>query len=170
MPNTQATSTAVQAEVQTLPQELCKETIAEWNDAAGDYVRTKMFDRKQFVTDADLEMGGQIQKLVAWELHITGDERQRQFWEERGGRTTVRNTVRKKRQTAQNSMKIAFRGELATCCVRGRFRLASINITNNFYVLTINIAMEKVSWYIVVCLKCSKLSPSALLTASFLFS
>ena len=70
-----------------------------------------MFDRKQFVSDADLEMGGHIQKLVAMELHMSGAERQRLFWEDHGGRTTVRNTVRKKRQASQNSMKIAFRGE-----------------------------------------------------------
>ena len=99
-----------------LPQGLCKETVAEWNDTASDYVRTKMFDRKQFVTDADLAMGGHIQKLVALELHISGAERQRQFWEDHGGRTTVRNTVRKKRQAAQNSMKLAFKGKLARCC------------------------------------------------------
>lgn len=97
--------------VETLPQELCKQTVNDWNDAAGDYVRGKLFDRKQFVTDADLEMGGHIQKLVALELHISGPERQRQFWEEHGGRVTVRNTVRKKRQAAQNSMKLAFRGK-----------------------------------------------------------
>ena len=65
MPNGAATPP-----VQALPQELCKETVDEWNDTAGDYVRAKMFDRKQFVTDADLEMGGHIQKLVAFELHI----------------------------------------------------------------------------------------------------
>jgi hypothetical protein len=123
------TTTPASTSVQPLPQELCKETVAEWNDTAGDYVRAKMFDRKQFVTDADLEMGGHIQKLVAQELHISGTERQRQFWEDHGGRTTVRNTVRKKRQTAQNSMKLAFRGELVYCCVP---TIASISITNTF--------------------------------------
>ena len=60
--------------VPTLTQEVCKDTVAEWNDAASDYVRGKMFDRKQFVTkNADLvETGGHIQKLVALELHING--------------------------------------------------------------------------------------------------
>ena len=48
------TTTPASTSVQPLPQELCKETVAEWNDTAGDYVRAKMFDRKQFVTDADL--------------------------------------------------------------------------------------------------------------------
>ena len=43
--------------VPTLPQAVCKETVAEWNDAASDYVRGKMFDKKQFVTDADLRDG-----------------------------------------------------------------------------------------------------------------
>jgi hypothetical protein len=102
--------------VPTLPEEICKETIAEWNDAAGDYVRDKMFAKIQFVTDADLVTGGRIQLLVTKELHINGEERKRQFWEEHGGRSTVRNTVRKKRQTAQNAMKLAFRGEFVYCC------------------------------------------------------
>ena len=82
--------------VPTLPQEVCKDTVAEWNDAASDYISGKMFERKQFVTNADLKMGSHIQKLVALELHINGPERQRQFWEEHGGRVTIRNTVRKK--------------------------------------------------------------------------
>ena len=60
--------------------------MAEWNDGASDYVCGKMFDRKQFVTDADLEISRHIQKLVALELHINRPERQRQFWEEHGGR------------------------------------------------------------------------------------
>ncbi len=62
------------------------------------------------MSDEDLVMGGPIQKLVANELHISGIERQRLFWEEQGGMMTVRNTVRKKRQSAQNAMKLAFRG------------------------------------------------------------
>ncbi len=97
--------------VRTLPPQLCKQTLADWKDATADYVRTKLFDKKQFVTDEYLMMGGQIQKLVAFELHISGLERQRIFWEEQGGMTTVRNTVRKKRQAAQNAMKLAFRGK-----------------------------------------------------------
>jgi len=97
--------------VRALPQGLCKQTLADWKDATADYVRTKMFDKKQFVADEDLVMGGHIQKLVAYELHISGEERQRLFWEEQGGMTTVRNTVRKKRQSAQNAMKLAFQGK-----------------------------------------------------------
>ncbi len=97
--------------VRTLPQGLCKQTLAEWKDATADYVRTKLFDKQQFVSDEDLVMGGHIQKLVSFELHISGIERQRLFWEEQGGMTTVRNTVRKKRQAAQNAMKLAFQGK-----------------------------------------------------------
>ena len=90
----------------------CQETIAlrqhyhrkyakkQWlsgiTQLVSDYVCGKMFDRKQFITNADLEMGGHIQKLVALELHINGPKRQRQFWEEHEGRVTIRNTVRKK--------------------------------------------------------------------------
>ena len=140
MPNVPAELEARQ--VQTLPQGLCKETIAEWNDTAGDYVRTKMFDRKQFVTDTDLEMGGHIQKLVTMELHISGEERQRQFWQEHGGRTTVRNTIRKKRQAAQNSMKIAFRGKLLLyCIVPVMIRIPSFCISHLFFVASFNMAM-----------------------------
>jgi hypothetical protein len=97
-------------DVRVLPQQLCKQTLSEWKDATADYVRTKLFDKQQFVSDEDLVMGGPIQKLVANELHISGIERQRLFWEEQGGMMTVRNTVRKKRQSAQNAMKLAFRG------------------------------------------------------------
>jgi hypothetical protein len=140
MPNSAATE-----QVQALPQGLCKETVAEWNDTAGDYVRAKMFDRKQFVTDGDLEMGGHIQKLVAMELHISGAERQRQFWEEHGGRATVRNTVRKKRQAAQNSMKLAFRGELVYCCVTRMNQNPSFSITNIFFAVNTLIDAE-IEW------------------------
>ena len=97
--------------VRTLPQGLCKQTLAEWKDATADYVRTKLFDKQQFVSDEDLVMGGHIQKLVSFELHISGIERQRLFWEEKGGMSMVRNTVRRKRQAAQNAMKLAFRGK-----------------------------------------------------------
>ena len=79
--------------VLALPQGLYKQTLAEWKDATADYVRTKLFDKQQFVSDEDLVMGGPIQKLVSFELHISGIERQRLFWEEQGGLTTVRNTV-----------------------------------------------------------------------------
>jgi viroplasmin and RNaseH domain-containing protein len=104
-------------DVATLPEEICKETIAEWNDATGDYVRDKMFAKMQFVTDADLVTGGKVEFLVTKELHINGEERKRLFWEVHGGRATVRNTIRKKRQTAQNAMKLAFRGKFLCCSV-----------------------------------------------------
>ena len=94
--------------VRALPQGLCKQTLADWKDATADYVWTKMFDKKQFVADEDLVMGGHIQKLVAYELHISGEDRQRLFWEVQGVMTTVRNTVQKHCQSAQNSMKLAF--------------------------------------------------------------
>jgi hypothetical protein len=63
------------ATVPALQEGICKQTIKEWNDATGDYVRDKMFDRKQFVSDADLVMGGHIQELVTLELNIQGVER-----------------------------------------------------------------------------------------------
>jgi hypothetical protein len=88
--------------IATLPEEICKETIAEWNDATGDYVRDKMFAKMQFVTDADLVTGGKVEFLVTKELHhINGEERKRLFWEVHGGRATVRNTIRKKADGAE---------------------------------------------------------------------
>ncbi len=97
-------------QVSVLPQALCKQTLAEWKDATADYVRTKLFDKQQFVSDEDLVMGGHIQKLVSFELHISGVERQRLFWEEHGGMTTVRNTVRNKRQADETALKPTIRG------------------------------------------------------------
>jgi hypothetical protein len=41
-----------------------KDSLKEWNDTAGDHVRNKLFDRKQFVTDADLTLGGRMQTLA----------------------------------------------------------------------------------------------------------
>jgi hypothetical protein len=71
-----------------------------------------LFDKKQFVTDEELVMGGSIQKLVCtYIINIYGGERARVFWEEKGGKESVRNTSRRKRQAAQNAMTLAFRGK-----------------------------------------------------------
>ena len=105
---------------------------------ASDFIRGKMFDRKQFVTDADLEMGVHIQKLVALELHINGPKRQRQFWEEHGGRIMIRNTVRKKWQTAQNSMKSAFQGKRVGCFVTNA---SNASFTNHLLCLSLTILL-----------------------------
>jgi hypothetical protein len=98
-------------ELRRLPEELCKHTIDDWKDSAALYVRQKLFDKKQFVTDDELVMGGNIQKLVCEYINLSGGERARLFWEERGGMETIRNTFRRKRQAAQNAMKLAFRGK-----------------------------------------------------------
>jgi hypothetical protein len=98
-------------ELQTLPDQMCKHTIADWKDSAALYVRQKLFDKKQFVTDEELMFGGTIQKLVCTDINISGDERARQFWDEKGGKGTVRNIFRRKRQAAQHAMKLAFRGK-----------------------------------------------------------
>jgi hypothetical protein len=94
-------STAAGAEMQRLPQEVCKQTLDYWKDSAAEYVRAELFDKKQFV----------IQKLVCTYINICGGERARVFWEEKGGKESVRNTFRRKRQAAQNAMKLAFRGK-----------------------------------------------------------
>jgi hypothetical protein len=83
-----------------------------WKDSAAEYVRAGLFDKKQFVTDEELVMGGSIQKLVCTYINICGGERARAFfWEEKGGKESVRNTFCRKRQAAQNAMKLAFRGK-----------------------------------------------------------
>ena len=95
-----------------LPNRMIANSVDDWNQGAADCVRTSIFPKKQFlVSDADLDMGGIIQKHVANYIHITNIERLQMFWEEHGGRETVRNTFCRKRQAAQNAMKIAFKGK-----------------------------------------------------------
>jgi hypothetical protein len=38
------------AEMQRLPQEVCKQTLDDWKDSAAEYLRAELFDKKQFVT------------------------------------------------------------------------------------------------------------------------
>jgi hypothetical protein len=102
-------------EVATLLPELevslTPSTVEEWKETAAECVRNELFCKKQFlVNDGELDMGGTIQKIVAKYLNITNMERMYIFWEKEGGRETVRNTFRKKRQSAQNGMKLAFKG------------------------------------------------------------
>jgi viroplasmin and RNaseH domain-containing protein len=66
-------------ELRRLPQEVCKQTLDDWKDSATEYVRGKLFDKKQFVTDEELAMGGPIQKLVCNDIKICGGERARVF-------------------------------------------------------------------------------------------
>jgi hypothetical protein len=67
--------------------------------------------KKQFITDEEIGMGGSIQKLVCAYINVSSSERAIRFWEERGGKETVRKTIRRKWQSAQNAMKLAFRGK-----------------------------------------------------------
>jgi hypothetical protein len=92
---------------------LTEKQIAEWKECEADHVRNKLFSKKQFlVRDAELDMGGIIQKIIAKELNLVDDDaRMKSFWNKCGGRETVRNTFRKKRQAAQNGMKLAFKGK-----------------------------------------------------------
>jgi hypothetical protein len=87
-------------------------TIQDWKESAADCVRTHLFPKKQFLaSDAELDMGGSIQRHVTKHINLANQTRMRIFWDERGGRETVRNTFRRKRQTAQNAMKMAFKGK-----------------------------------------------------------
>jgi hypothetical protein len=87
--------------------------IADWKESAADCVRTYLFPKKQFLaTDAELDMGGSIQRHVTRHINLANDTKMRIFWDEKGGRETVRNTFRRKRQTAQNAMKLAFKGKI----------------------------------------------------------
>jgi hypothetical protein len=79
-------------ELQTLPDQMCKHTIADWKDSAALYGRQKLFDKNQFVMDKELMFGGTIQKLVCTDINISGGERARQFWDDKGGKEMVRNT------------------------------------------------------------------------------
>jgi hypothetical protein len=95
-----------------LPEGVCGQTIADWKGSSAECVRASLFDKKQFMSDEELVMGGPIQKLVCiLHLNICGETRARVYWEEEGGKETVRNTFRRKRQAAQNAIKLAFRGE-----------------------------------------------------------
>jgi hypothetical protein len=100
-------------ESQMLPEHVSKHTLADWKDSAATYVRQHLFDKKQFVTDKELLFGGTIQVLVCSDINISNEKRAQIFWDEKGGKETVRNTFRRKRQAAQNAMKLAFRGKEA---------------------------------------------------------
>ncbi len=69
-----STTSTTSAEMQRLPQEVCKQTLDDWKDSAAEYVRADLFDKKQFVTDEELVMGGSIQKLVCTYINICGGE------------------------------------------------------------------------------------------------
>ena len=99
------------AEPRKLPEQINKHTLADWKDSAASYVRQQLFDKKQFVEDQELMFGGTIQELVCTDINISDGKRAQLFWDERGGKDTVRNTFRRKRQAAQNAMKLAFRGK-----------------------------------------------------------
>lgn len=75
-------------------------------------MQNKMFDRKQFVTDANLAgMCSPMQKLAALELHVNSANQQKLFWEDHGRRAMARNAICEKGQPTQNSMKLAFQGK-----------------------------------------------------------
>jgi hypothetical protein len=64
------------AELRTLPEAVCKQTLADWNDSAALYIRQQLFDKKQFVTDDGLIFGATIQKLVCSHINIRGKKEQ----------------------------------------------------------------------------------------------
>jgi hypothetical protein len=51
-------STTNSDEMQILPAEVCKQTLDDWRDSAAEYVRAQLFDKKQFITDEEIGMGG----------------------------------------------------------------------------------------------------------------
>jgi hypothetical protein len=113
-PPTQVTHPDIMGEriMPELPVCMDDSTIQDWKESAADCVRTQLFPKKQFLaSDAELDMGGSIQRHVTRHINLANTTRMRIFWDERGGRETVRNTFRRKRQTAQNAMKMAFKGE-----------------------------------------------------------
>jgi hypothetical protein len=105
-------SSTTGAEMQRLPRRFASRPWTTVMDSAAEYVWARLFDKKQqFVTDEELVMGGSIQKLVCTYINICGGERARVFWEEKGGKESVLNTFCRKRQAAQNAMKLAFKGK-----------------------------------------------------------
>jgi hypothetical protein len=64
------------AEMPRLPQEVYKQTLDDWKDSAAEYdVQAELFDKKQFVTDEELVMGGSNQKLACAYINICVGER-----------------------------------------------------------------------------------------------
>jgi serine/threonine-protein kinase RIO1 len=122
-----ATTTHAETGTRLLPEHLNKHTLADWKDSAASYVRQQLFDKKQFITDMELMFGGTIQKLVCSDINICDGRKAQIFWNEKGGRETVRSTFRKKRQSAQNSMKLAFRGKKAECADQNNVPLLLVN-------------------------------------------
>ncbi len=107
----QAEQRTAQPLLQVLPLVWDKSSLDDWKDSAAECVRGNIFAKQQFLaSDACLDMGGYIQRHVTNFINVSSETRIRQFWEEKGGRETVRNTFRRKRQAAQNAMKIAFKG------------------------------------------------------------
>jgi hypothetical protein len=91
---------------------LTPSTTEEWKETAAECVGNDLFSKKQFLAnDGELDMSGTVQKIVARKLNMTNEKRMVIFWNEGGGRETVRNIFFKKRQPAQNGMKLAFKGE-----------------------------------------------------------
>ena len=130
--------------VRTLPEVPSKGTIDDWKDTAAEYVRSDLFDKKQFVLDCDLAWGRKIQKLVIINLHIEGETRARRFWDETGGKETVRNTFRRKRQSAQNAMKLAFRGKYTATDLHELKWFNNISCSNtNVYLRHVKNGLEK---------------------------
>ena len=110
--STEQVATEQQVGPGLLPRELSENSINDWKDSAAECVRSNIVVKQQFlVSDACLDMGGSIQRHVTKFINISNVARITQFWDEHGGRETVRNTFRRKRQAAQNSMKIAFKGK-----------------------------------------------------------
>jgi hypothetical protein len=88
--------TASVGELQRLPQEVCKQTLDDWKDSSAEYIRAHLFDKKQFVMDEELVLGGPTQKLVCNNIKICGGDQARVFWEEKGGKETVQNPLSQK--------------------------------------------------------------------------
>ena len=62
-------------ELRTLPEMVTKETVDDWKDSAAEYVRTYLFDNKQFITDGELIMGRGIQRLVCEHINVNSKEK-----------------------------------------------------------------------------------------------
>jgi hypothetical protein len=70
-----------------------------------------LFDKKQFITDEEIGIGGFTKKWGCVFINISGAERARSLCEDKGGKELFRNIFCRKRQAAQNAMKLASRGK-----------------------------------------------------------
>ena len=75
------------------------------------YVRNQIFPKKQFTMDDELKMGSKMQKLICRHLKIDSQQLMEAFWVDWGGKETIRDAIRRKRQVVMTAVKLSFRSK-----------------------------------------------------------